>query len=134
MLKTNSKKARENVRAYILTDADYIRENYGYPTETATTSEVLAKAWDIFRDEYRNDYRVKRNGYTLDTFRSWAQGLALGSLFCYYYNRSAVEDLGNILEQTEEERNRFSESEAEELLTKLIHRELVKAWDERKRG
>jgi hypothetical protein len=42
----------------------------------------------------------------------------------YYYNRSAVDDLGAILEQSEREKAQYSEAEAENLLTHLIYREL----------
>lgn len=45
---------------------------------------------------------------------------------CYYYNRSAVDDLGAILEETAEEKARYSEAQAETLLTSLIYRELVR--------
>lgn len=45
---------------------------------------------------------------------------------CYFYNRSAVADLGAILQQSERERARYTESQAEQLLTHLIYQELVK--------
>ena len=45
---------------------------------------------------------------------------------CYYYNRSAVVDLGKILDETPEEMSRFTESQAEKLLTDLIYKELVR--------
>jgi hypothetical protein len=45
----------------------------------------------------------------------------------YYYNRSAITDLGDILEETEDERNRYTESQAEKLLTKLIYRTIQEA-------
>ena len=45
---------------------------------------------------------------------------------CYYYNRSAVYDLGAILEETAEEKARYNEAQAETLLTSLIYRELVR--------
>ena len=60
-------------------------------------------------------------------FEDWARGLALGNLFCYYYNRSAKDDLGKILEESEEEKAKYTEQEAEELLTRLIYREMENA-------
>ena len=57
---------------------------------------------------------------------SWCQGLPSVIDTCYYYNRSAVEDLGDILEETEEERNRYTEQDAERLLSCLIYREIRK--------
>ena len=62
-----------------------------------------------------------------EIFKDWAQGLALGGLFCYYYNRSAKDDLGAILEESEAEKAKYTEQEAEEMLTRLIYRELEKA-------
>ena len=86
---------------------------------------------EIFCEE--KSYEIKKNyGIpTFEVFRDWAQGLALGNLFCYYYNRSAVDDLGAILEETEEEKSRYSEQEAEEMLTRLIFREMQKAYNKK---
>ena len=61
-----------------------------------------------------------------ERFTDWAQGLPSILDTCYYYNRSAVDDLGAILEETAEEKARYSEQNAEQLLTALIYRELVR--------
>lgn len=127
MLRTNSKAAKANIIEYIKQDQDYIEESYNYTPEN--DNELLASIYGIFLSE--KTYQLQRNNYInqFEIFKSWAQGLALGGLFCYYYNRSAVDDLGNILEETEEERNKYSEAQAEEMLTKLIYREIVKAYN-----
>ena len=127
MLRTNSKAAKANIIEYIKQDQDYIEESYNYTPEN--DNELLASIYGIFLSE--KSYELQRNNYInqFEIFKSWAQGLALGGLFCYYYNRSAVDDLGNILEETEEERNKYSEAQAEEMLTKLIYREIVKAYN-----
>ena len=122
MLRSNSKKARENIREYIMQDADILEE---YEITPGTEKETIASMYGIFLDEMQytiSNYRGRASEY--DIFKSWAQGLALGGLFCYYYNRSAVDDLGDILEETPEERAKYSEQEAEEMLTKLIYREM----------
>jgi len=127
MLRTNSKKVSENIRAYIMQDEDYLIErNDG--NELSSVDEYLAFAWNIFHDEKR--YEIERNYScaSFPIFKDWASGLALGGLFCYYYNRSAVDDLGAILEETEEEKSRYTEQQAEELLTRLIFREMENAW------
>ena len=73
------------------------------------------------------NYELEKNKSAVyDVFKNWAQGLALGQLFCYYYNRSAVDDLAEILEENETEKLKYSEKEAEEMLTNLIFREIVK--------
>ena len=127
MLRTNSKAAKANIIEYIKQDQDYIEESYNYTPEN--DNELLASIYGIFLSE--KSYELQRNNYInqFEIFKSWAQGLALGGLFCYYCNRSAVDDLGNILEETEEERNKYSEAQAEEMLTKLIYREIVKAYN-----
>jgi hypothetical protein len=61
-----------------------------------------------------------------ERFADWAAGLPSILDTCYYYNRSAVDDLGAILEETAEEKARYSEAQAETLLTSLIYRELVR--------
>lgn len=122
MLKTNSKKARENVRAYILNN--FTPEGY---TENPPQDfpGVAAFILDTFRSE-----KPAVGGYARMTeserFTDWAQGLAGVLNTCYYYNRSAVYDLGAILEETAEEKARYSEAQAETLLTSLIYRELVR--------
>lgn len=122
MLKTNSKKARENVRAYILNN--FTPEGY---TENPPQDfpGVAAFILDTFRSE-----KPAVGGYARMTeserFTDWAQGLAGVLDTCYYYNRSAVDDLGAILEETAEEKSRYSEAQAETLLTSLIYLELVR--------
>lgn len=128
MLRTNSKKACENIRKYILDeDEDYIVERAEWEGKTLSTNdEKIAYIYDCLKDEM--GWKFARCG-EFQTFKDWAQGLALGGLFCYYYNRSAVADLGDILEESEEERSKYSEQQAEEMLTRLIFREVVKAHD-----
>ena len=125
MLRSNSKKAVANIREYILQDVDVLYDNYNY--YPATEDEAIASMYGIFLDEMQYSLCRQKWVNEYEIFRSWAQGLALGGLFCYYYNRSAVDDLGKILEETEEERNKYSEAEAEEMLTKLIYREMRKS-------
>ena len=128
MLKTNSKKACENIRKYILQDRDYIEETAEfYGVSLADDREVIAYAYDLFTSEKSGDIERNYSNPCFVIFEDWARGLALGSLFCYYYNRSAVDDLGAILEESEEEKARYTEQEAEEMLTRLIYREMEKA-------
>lgn len=114
------------MRRYIVDwDADYLVERAGETIED--TDALLAYAYDIFCDEYK--YRIEDNygNPCFVIFEDWARGLALGGLFCYYYNRSAVDDLGAILEETEEEKAKYTEMQAEEMLTRLIYREMEDA-------
>lgn len=122
MLRTNSKKARENVREYIRGEVEYIRDSYGLNVNT--DAEIAQAILDIFRDETAGDHR--RNMSEAARFEDWAQGLALGQLFTYYVH-PAVPILGDILEETEAERSKYTEQQAENLLTRLIYRELCAA-------
>ena len=124
MLRTNSKAAKANIMAYIREDWDYIAERAEYqniPLETIENDTALCGfIWDIFKDE--KGYEINRAGY-FKAFEDWAQGLALGGMFDYYLH-SAVNTLGDILEETEEERSRYTEEQAERVLTNLLYREI----------
>ena len=62
-------------------------------------------------------------------FQEWAQCLALGDLFCYWYNRSAKKDVAMILEESEKEQEKFTESQAEVFLTKLIYNTILTGYN-----
>ena len=125
MIRTNSKQARENVKNYI--QAHFDGCNYGI--ETPETFEEVAKIInETFEKEkyYSNDYARRCGLSRLEVFIDWCAGLPSILDTCYYYNRSAVDDLGEILEQTEDERSKYKESDAERLLSTLIYREIEK--------
>ena len=129
MLRTNSKKANENIRAYIMDN--FTPENYT-DNPPKDFPEVAAFILDVFRTEQKHIlngdyYRV----IEFAAFTDWCQGLPAVLDTCYYYNRSAVDDLGRILEETAEEKARFTEEEAARRLTWLIYRELSKAASNR---
>lgn len=125
MLRTNSKKARENLRAYIL---DHTEDNdTGYTP--STFSEAAHMVWDTFNAEYmasdnQRRYNLHVHKTWQDCFVAWCSGLP-SMLDTSYYLHSAVKDLGDVLEESEEERARFSETEAETLLSRLIYREIT---------
>lgn len=125
MLKTNSKKARENIRRYIM--ENFSPENY---TDTPPTEwhEIATFIYNCFTSEKWNSTQDRRyyGGNEWKAFHDWASGLPSVLDTCYFYNRSAVEDLGNVLEETEQERKQYEESAAENLLTMLIYNEIRK--------
>jgi len=131
MLKTNTKKARANIRAYIIDN--YTPDSYGFP-ETTDFHTIAANILETFRNEkpYSADYIRKHHAPELEIFKTWCAGLPSIIDTCYYYNRSAVDDLGAILEETDEEKSKYNESDAENLLTYLIYRELNRARREAK--
>lgn len=131
MLRSNSKKAIENIKNYVI--KNYNPDGYEDNSEeyNATTFKEMAAC--ILKDVRRvKGYEVrkyKRYGWE-EAFADWASGLPGLLDTCYYYNRSAVDDLGTILEESEAEKERFDESQAEKMLSHLIFRELNKAAGE----
>lgn len=122
-MKTTTKEARQNIRQYILDHFDPC----GYDFTGPCTFENVARfilAVHAEEKAYSPEYQ-RAKGYTNEAvFTDWAQGLPSVFDCGYYYNRSAVDDLGAILEQSEREKAQYSEAEAENLLTHLIYREL----------
>ena len=132
MLRSNSKKAAENIRKYIMEDFEYLQERAEYrgmELDENNVDQVLALAWSIFKEEKSGEINRYRFINEYQVFKDWASGLALGNLFCYYYNRSAVDDLGDILEESSAEKAKYKEEDAEELLTRLIYREMTRAYN-----
>lgn len=122
MLKSNSKKAKENIKKYIINNFDC--SNYEVETEPTTFEEIAQFIYRTFREEKYNmmeDFRYYHHN-EFNAFLDWCSGLPSVLDTCYYYNRSAVEDLASILEETEAEKSRFTESEAENRLTQLIYK------------
>lgn len=115
-LKSNSKTARRNVQRYIMDG--FTPENYEIETPD-TFGGVARVIMAIFNAE-----KPALGGYARMTeqqrFIDWAQGLPSILDTCYYYNRSAVDDLKQILGES-----RYTEEQAEQILTNLIYRELV---------
>ena len=121
MLRTNSKKAKENVRAYILDHFDLC----DYDEWTGSEESFPNVAKFIFQT-FQIEKRYTAFGPSFNDFLDWCQGLPSVLNTCYFYNRSAVADLAAILEETEEEARQYAESDAEKLLTLLIWREIEK--------
>lgn len=123
-MKTNTKKTAENIRLYIMDNFTPEGCTDNPPQEW---HEIAAFILDTFRSEKYHlieDFRYYKNEQT--AFADWCAGLPSVLDCCYFYNRSAVDDLGAILEETTEEKARYTDAEAENLLTALIYRELKK--------
>lgn len=101
MLKTNSKKARENVIRYIM-DHENTAEYLENPVDDPTFEEVAAAIYSDFM-RVTNNEAYRRMSYT-DRFAEYAAGLPNIIDTCYYYNRSALDDLAVILDETESEK------------------------------
>lgn len=129
MLRTNSKQAKENIKKYILDNfnpCDY--EQYAELEGTTDFAKVCTAIYATFKSEKWNDimsFRYYHNNES-KAFSDWCSGLPSILDTCYWYNRSATNDLGNILEETEAEKEKYNDSEACEILTNLLYREIKK--------
>ena len=123
MLHANSKQAHENLK-------QYIRRNYnptgrdGLAEDTADFTDIAKSIMKTFESEKK--YYAAHRYSKEDIFVEWCAGLPSVLDTCYYCDRFAVDDLGEILEETEEEKKRFTESQAEDKLTRMIYQELNK--------
>lgn len=126
MLRTNSKKAKENIRLWIL--ANYMPEDYtnAFQTETGEYTpenfpEVAASIMDAFRKE--KGFDVRRYGLEIG-FIDWMQGLPsileTLSLLCGW---EASEILGDWLEETAEEKEAYSkkDEDGEKAMKTALH-------------
>lgn len=123
MLKTNSKKAKENINGFIV-------ENFTPGNEMLHNLELpnLCKViLTHFRSEVYScdeDFKYFKNS-EFEAFRYWCSGLP--SVFnCDFYLGKAKNYIAEILEETENEKNKYSENEAVKLLEKLLYCELKK--------
>lgn len=113
MLRTNSKKAKENIRIWIL--ANYTPEDYANAFQTETGEympenfpAVSASIMDAFHKEKGVD--VRRYGLEI-AFIDWMQGLPsiLGTLSLLGWETAEI--LGNWLEETVEEKEAYSKKD-----------------------
>lgn len=121
-LKTNSLQARLNVRQYICQRFD--ASNYTGFTGPVIFQNVAPFIWQTFNAEKPRQY--SRGASDAERFEDWCSGLPSVLDTCYYYNRSALDDVAQILQQTPERKSKYTEQQAEKLLTLLIFREIEK--------
>lgn len=125
MLRTNSKKAKENIRLWIL--ANYTPEDYAnaFQTEPGEYTlenfpEVAANIMGVFHKEKGVD--VRRYGLEI-AFIDWMQGLPsiLGTLSLLGWETAEI--LGNWLEETTEEKEAYSkkDEDGEKAMKTALH-------------
>ena len=119
MLRVDSKKARENVRRYIITHSELSRmaedfEELSYNILYQATEEI--------------EGGVHGADIDYDLFEYWSRSLP-EALDCSYHIDRAIYDLANILEASEEERLKYKEKVSERILTRVIYRELCEGCD-----
>lgn len=119
MLRSTNKAVLEKIRKYIINGVD--PEYFGLEADPdfPTACKLILSACE-------NEKRYIKYNSRFEIFKDWAQGLPTAFNTGYYYNVSAVDMLGAWLEETESEKAKYSECQAEEMITKLIYRELTK--------
>lgn len=112
MLKASSKKAKENLKNYIINC--WVED----PENARPIDHIKLDIISHFeREAYYSDYERRQSRYY--QFNYWLRGLPRGlGDFCLC---KAVDDLGAILEETEEEKARFTEEQAAEKLSNMIY-------------
>lgn len=120
MLKTYSKKVSEKIRELI---ANRTEDGNSEVKDFRKAVAIITQEWENFKNPntaayYDND--------VYKAFKSFAYGLP-NNLFDYIVRGDTVKLVGDILEQTEQERSKYSDSEACDLLTYFIYREIMKA-------
>lgn len=138
MKRTNSKELKETIKNFIMDHFCncYYPDNKGYFSgdianlnniDTTNYSEVCNAILTIFFDEkLKRDNRYNAGRVTrYSLFVDWCSGLCSALPTEYYYNVCAVDLLGGWLDQTESEKAKYTESQAEEKITALLYRELT---------
>lgn len=148
MLKTNSKEVKNTIRAFIATGAidwaisanEYDKENGYEPMAEAVELEKLsskgeenadvqkaaaALVWKCFQNDIEGDYRIGREPLQ-EIFISWLRGLPGVVSSEDFLFSNAVDFMAGILQESEAEKAKYSESDAEELAAYLIWREVSK--------
>lgn len=114
MLRTTNKKVLDKIKNLIVEET---AEDFG---EGLTFDQVAQKIAEDF-SKRMCDSEGKIRGNIQDTFIKYAEGLSLDSLFDYYDNEGQSRRvLADILEETEQEANKYTDQQADYLLTYLI--------------
>lgn len=132
MRKINSKEVRKIIKDYIIDrfDIDCIWWIDKEEKEKKHTFEEVANyiAKCFYGAKIERLDRQNRSYNIQEEFYDWLQGLPSEfNSAHYYYNNKAVDVLGDILEQTKEERNNYNEQEAENQMSYMIFKELKSA-------
>lgn len=116
MLKTNSKIVKNRIRKYITESvADFLEER-----EVETNKPITEFFVIINEEKFHQKYRCE-----FDMVQDWMQGLGCNiGVDIYAHFGTAKNILADWLEETEEEKEKYSETEAENLMMRLIYREM----------
>lgn len=131
MRRTNSKEAMEAIKKAIIESYEAAEEYYTYDNKEAKTdyNDICKDILTAFENEkvkYDCQYRAGRiSKYSL--FCDWMAGLPTAfPVSDDIFLGSAVDWLADILDETEEEKVRYTDDKAEAAACNLLYRELTK--------
>lgn len=126
-MRTNSKKAKEKIKKYLFNE---LFDDEGYDHMEFKKEKYLnekEKALLILEIFYKEMQYTKKEDFNFRNFENYLRGLpTIIQSADYYYHNSAVDILGDILEETPETKNKYNELQAEKLLSYLIFKEIEK--------
>ena len=122
MLKTNSKKARENVKQFIRDNAGiWYLEECAQGFDLSTDKGLFSAIWHCCETEkFYQHYKSLS-----EQFADWCAGLPSALCCNDVFLRPVVPVVARILEETPAEAARFSEDDAEKLMISLMFREII---------
>ena len=121
----------ENIRKEITDSYEAANEYYTFEGREAKANfnDICSDILEAFRiEKLENDcYYIAGRASKSEMFMDWMQGLPKAfPVADDIFLRSAVDFLGTVLEETEEEKNRYTDEKAEKLACSLLFRELEK--------
>lgn len=131
MRKTNSKEAIEAIKNAIIESYEAAEEYYTYGGKEAKTNyndicKDILKAFYSEKCELDNWYIAGRVSKQ-DLFIEWMSGLpGAFPVSCDIFLQSATDWVAKILNQTDSEKEKYTDFQAENLACKLLYRELQK--------
>lgn len=117
MLKTNTKKAKQNLYAYMIKQTSEDYDHFSVFQKTKDIKDLKVAIAEDFKRRF--DHSYFGDTCLQDLFRSYANELAL-DIFDYIVEPTAKNIVASILEETEEEKNKYTEEQATELLTYML--------------
>lgn len=122
MLRTNCKKAKQNINNYIMdVFNEYTTDCGSYPENAAAT---LADAAAVIFTDCKRVLNIKHNNYVSQADFTKYAAMLPGYVETFY---NAWNALKAILEETDAETARYTNADAEKILTAIVYRELINA-------
>lgn len=123
MLRTNSKQVRQKVQKFIFENC-VPHENITFPGVACTALYIKDTFYNEFL-KYDNSWTI-RYGCVSNAMVEWLRGLPSVFDCAFLYCESAIKLLGDWLQETEQERNDYTETQAEDFLLHLIVNEILR--------